>query len=162
MCATNGFAVEYPDGWLQSTPDSTTIEFNNPTVPDIYAIFKTPGATTLNANTLLSMDLTNNYASKPGYSGSTPTPTPGITPTPTLGTTPTVTPTSNTTTIGGENWSYAIVTYQLNGTTEQVEVFATVHKNNAYIIELQAPQAQFDSINTAYFESMLNRFAFPP
>ena len=65
-----------------------------------------------------------------------------------------------TTTIGGANWSYGIATYQLNSATERVEVFATVYQHKAYIIELQAPDAQFDTLNTSYFEPMLNRFQF--
>jgi hypothetical protein len=39
-------------------------------------------------------------------------------------------------------------------------VYATVHQGKAYIIELQAPDAQFDSANTQYFEAMLGRFQF--
>jgi hypothetical protein len=66
----------------------------------------------------------------------------------------------STTTIGGTSWSYGIATYQMNGATERVEVFATVYQNKAYTIELQAPDAQFDMLNTSHFERMLNRFQF--
>jgi len=86
-------------------------------------------------------DLTNNFSSQPGYSAPTPTP-------------------SSNTTIGGENWSYQIAYYQLNGQTERIEVYATVHQGKAYIIELQAPDSQFDTINMQYFERMLARFQF--
>ena len=139
-CTTNGFTIEYPTGWLQSTPDTSTIEFNSPTQTDVYALFRTPGMTSSNANNLVMTDLTNNYAmKKTGY----------------------VAPTSTSNTnIGGANWTYAIAMYQLNGATERVEVFATVYQNKAYIIELQAPDAQFDTLNTSYFEPMLNRFQF--
>src|SRR5437588_10215959 len=139
-CTTNGFTIEYPTGWLQSTPDTSTIEFNSPTQTDVYALFRTPGMTSSNANNLVMTDLTNNYAmKKTGY----------------------VAPTSTSnTTIGGANWTYAIAMYQLNGAAERVEVFATVYQNKAYIIELQAPDAQFDMLNTSYFEPMLNRFQF--
>ena len=71
-------------------------------------------------------------------------------------------------TIGGENWSYEVATRLVSGVTEQVEVFATVHNNNAYVIELQAPlqatppQQSFQSIDTTYFENMLNRYQFQP
>jgi hypothetical protein len=138
-CTTNGFSIEYPNGWLQSTPDATTIEFNSPAQTDVYALFRTPGPTSSNANNLVATDLANNYASKPGYTA----------------------PTSiSTTTIGGANWSYGIATYQLNSATERVEVFSTVYQNKGFIIELQAPDAQFDMLNTHYFNPMLNRFQF--
>jgi hypothetical protein len=65
-------------------------------------------------------------------------------------------------TIGGENWSYEIATYQNSGVAEEVMVLATVHGNNAFIIELQAPQQQFQTIDSTYFENMLNRFQFQP
>ncbi len=73
--------------------------------------------------------------------------------------TPTPTTSSNAT-IGGENWTYQIAYYQSNGQTERIEVYATLYQGKAYIIELQAPDAQFDAANTQYFESMLGRFQF--
>jgi len=73
--------------------------------------------------------------------------------------TPTPTPSSNTT-IGGENWVYQTASYQLNGQTERIEVYATVHQGKAYTIELDAPNAQFDAVNMQFFETMLGRFQF--
>ncbi len=143
-CTSNGFSVEYPGTWQQKpTSDSTGTQFTNPSQPDEFAAFKTPGATTANADQLVSSDLNNNFSSQPGY----------ITPTPTS-------TTFLNTTIGGENWSYQTAYYQFNGQTERIEVYATVHQGKAYIIELQAPDAQFDSANTQYFEDMLGRFQF--
>ena len=140
QCTTNGFSVEYPNTWQPgSTPDATGIQFTDPSPPDVYAAFKTPGATTNNAGTLVNTDLQTNFASKPGY------------------TPPTA---SATTTIGGENWTYAIAHYQLNNQMERIEVFATVHQGKAYIIELQAPESEFDAMNSQYFEMMLGRFQF--
>jgi hypothetical protein len=142
-CTSNGFSIEYPGAWLQKpTSDATGTQFTNPTQPDEFAAFKTPGVTTATADQLVSSDL-NNFSSQPGY----------ITPTPTS-------TTSLSTTIGGENWSYQTAYYQLNGQTERIQVYATVHQGKAYIIELQAPDAQFDSANTQYFEAMLGRFQF--
>jgi len=81
----------------------------------------------------------SNFSSQPGYTAPT---------------------TSSDATIGGENWSYQIAYYQLNGQTTRVEVYATVHQGKAYIIELQAIDANFDTVNTQYFEIMLARFQF--
>ena len=94
---------------------------------------------------MIENDLQTNFASKPGYQVTTPISA------------------STTTTIGGETWTYEIATYQnpdQNNTVEQVEVYATVHQGKAYIIELQAPQNLYDTVNTQYFVPMLNRFQF--
>ena len=141
-CTSNGFSVEYPSTWLQQpTSDSTGTQFANSSQPDEFAAFKTPGITTMNAGQLVIADLNHNFSSQPGY----------MTPTPT---------TSSNATIGGENWTYQIAYYQFNGQTERIEVYATLYQGKAYIIELQAPDAQFDTANTQYFESMLGRFQF--
>ena len=143
-CTSNGFSVEYPGTWQQKpTSDSTGTQFTNSSAPDEFAAFKTPGATTNNADQLVSSDLMNNFSSQPGYTTPTPTST-----------------TFSNTTIGGENWSYQTAYYQFNGQTERIEVYATVHGGKAYIIELQAPDAQFHGANTQYFEPMLGRFQF--
>ncbi len=140
-CTSNGFSVEYPATWLQKpTSDSTGTQFTNPSQSDEFAAFKTPGTTTLTADQLVSSDL-KGFFSQPG----------NITPTPA--------PSSNTT-IGGENWVYQTAYYQVNGQTERIEVYATVHQGKAYIIELDAPNAQFDAVNMQFFESMLGRFQF--
>lgn len=140
-CISNGFAVEYPNGWKQNTTaDSTGTQFTNPAQSDEFAAFKTPGTTTNNAGQLVNNDL-GNYASQPGYNAPTPTP-------------------SSNATIGGENWSYQIAYYQLNNQTARIEVYATVHQGKAYIIELQALDSEFDTVNTQYFERMLGRYQF--
>lgn len=145
-CTNNGFLVEFPNGWNQGqTADGTGVQFVNPAQPDEYAAFKTPGATTSSASTLVNNDLQANFASKPGYTVTTPASA------------------STTTTIGGETWTYEVVTYQnaeQNNAVEQVAVYATVHQGKAYIIELQAPQNLYATVNTQYFEVMLNRFQF--
>jgi hypothetical protein len=142
-CTSNGFSVEYPGSWLQkSTSDSPGTQFTNPSQSDEFAAFKTPGVVTMNADQLVSSDL-NNYSSQPGYT--TPTPTSSS---------------ASNTTIGGETWVYQTANYQLNGQTERIQVYATVHQGKAYIIELQAPDTQFDATNTQYFQSMLGRFQF--
>lgn len=144
-CTTNGFVVEYPNGWEEGQPDGTTISFTNPLAQTESATFKTPpGTTTMNAIDLVNSDLQNNFSMKPGY---------------TL-----VTPNSNAT-IGGETWVYETATYKLDGaqgkdTKERVEVYATVHEQKAYIIELQAPDDSFDTVNLQVFELMLSKFQF--
>jgi len=141
ICTSNGFSVEYPSAWLQKqTSDSTGTQFTNPTQSDEFAAFKTPGATTLTADQLVSSDLHSFFSQT---SNIPPTPTP-----------------SSNTTIGGENWVYQTAYYQLNGQAERIEVYATVHQGKAYIIELDAPNAQFDAVNMQFFEIMLGRFQF--
>lgn len=150
-CITNGFVVEYPNSWeLQQSPDGVTIQFTNPLFPNMSATFRTPaGTTTMTASDWVNTDLQTNFANKkPGYM-------------------PPTTPPSNAT-IGGETWVYEIASYQAsdgqNNIKERVEVFATVHQGKAYIIELQAPDSQFDTVNSQFFEVMLGRFQFqqPP
>ncbi len=138
-CITNGFQVESPNGWQQTTPATTSIEFNDPQQTDAYSIFKTPGATTSDAITLIKNDLTTNYASNPGY------------------TAPTATFSMN---IGGESWTYQTASYQLNNATEQVQIYATVHGGSAFIIDLQWPALQFTTFYVNNFQTMLNSFKF--
>ena len=142
-CTTNGFLVEYPGSWTQGqTADATGTQFTNPAQADEYAAFKTPGATSSSAGDLVNQDLQSNFATKTGYTLITP---------------------SATTTIDGENWTYAVATYQnaaLNNTVEQVAVYATVHQGKAYLIELQAPQTLYTTVNTQYFDLMLKQFQF--
>lgn len=142
-CTTNGFTVEFPNGWNQEqTADKTGIEFLDPQPTDVFAAFKTPGSTTSTASALVANDLQANFANQQGY-------TPPAT--------------TQTTTIGGENWTYQIAHYQSNNQQERIEVFATVHQGKAYIIELQAPESQFDTTyNTSYFATMIGRFQFLP
>ncbi len=141
ICTSNGFSVEYPSSWSQSpTTDATGTQFTNPSQADEFAAFKTPGMTTNNAGQLVNNDLSN-FSSQSGYTEPTPTP-------------------SSNATIGGENWSYQIAYYQLNGQTTRIEVYATVHQGKAYIIELQAIDSNFDMVNAQYFERMLARYQF--
>jgi zinc-ribbon domain len=140
-CTSNGFSVEYPSAWLPKTTNASTgMQFTNASQADEFAAFKTPGATTMNAGQLVNTDL-NNFSSLQGYIAPTPTP-------------------SSNATIGGENWSYQIAYYQLNGQAVRIEDYATVHQGKAYIIELQAFDSQFDAVNAQYFERMLVRFQF--
>ena len=139
-CTTNGFVVEFPTGWNEGqTTDKTGVQFFNPSQTDIYAAFKTPGTTTSTASNLVSTDLQTGFASQPGY----------VPPT-----------TSENTTIGGENWTYQIAHFNINSQVERIEVFATVHQGKAYIIELQASDSQFDTLNSQYFATMIGRFQF--
>lgn len=140
-CTAKGFIVEYPNGWNQGqTSDNTGIEFLNPAQQDEYAAFKVPVAqANSNASNLVDSDLQSGFSAQPGY----------------------VAPTSKSvTTIGGETWTYAVAYYQLNSQKERVEVFATVHAGKGYVIELQAADSQFDSVNTSYFSTMIGRFQF--
>jgi hypothetical protein len=140
-CTAYGFTTEYPQTWqMGATSDTAGILFTNPAQPDQYAALKAPGSTSSAAGDLLVSDLQTNFASKPGY----------------------VPPASNSTaTIGGETWVTAVAYYQGNTQQqERVTVYVTVHQGKAYIIELQAANAQFDAINTQFFASMLGRYQF--
>jgi hypothetical protein len=142
ICTSNGFSVEYPNTWSQNpTADSTGTQFTNPTQSDEFAAFKTPGVIpNMTAGQLVNNDL-NNFASQPGYNEPTPTSSPNAT-------------------IGGENWSFQIAYYQLNSQTVRIEIYATIYQSKSYIIELQALDSNFETVNTQYFERMLGRFQF--
>ena len=140
--------MEYPKDWqLEPAIAATVIQFIDPAQPNAYAVFKTLGSVADNANDLINNDLQTNFASQPGYIAPKQT---------------------STTTISGETWATAVAYYQgkpgSDGTStkEHVEIFAIVHQGKGYIIELQAPDAQFDSVNTQSFENMLGRFQFLP
>ncbi len=142
-CTTNGFIVEYPNGWNQGqTGNKTGVQFLNPSQQDQYAAFKVPPTQgNANASDLVDTDLQNFYASQAGYTAPT---------------------SKSVTTIGGETWTYAIAYFQLNGQNERVAVYATVHLKKDYVIELQAADSQFDAVNTQYFSVMIARFQFLP
>ncbi|GAC1378962.1 MAG: hypothetical protein NVS4B7_05410 [Ktedonobacteraceae bacterium] len=143
VCTANSFMVEFPNGWNQGlTSDKTGVQFLNPTQPDVYANFRVSQAqANSNANELIDTDLQHYYASQSNY----------------------VAPTSKSTTAFGKDnwtWTYAIANYQLNGQNERVEVFATIHLDKSYVIELQATEMQFGNVNTQFFATMFNRFQF--
>jgi len=48
----------------------------------------------------------------------------------------------------------------LNGATEQVQVYATVHGGKAFLIELEWPASQFTTYFNGKFQPMLNSFHF--
>jgi len=139
-CTTNGFSVEYPSTWQQgTTDDGTGVQFTNPSVQDQYAAFKVAGSTSATANELVNTDLQNNFASKSDYSPPT---------------------SSQSTTIGGVTWVYSTATYDLSGQTERIQVYATVRQGKSYLIELEAADDDFDTVNTRPFETMLGSFRF--
>src|SRR6185312_12602511 len=104
-----------------------------------YASFKAEGPTTSSAGMLLESDIQTNFAVKENYVPFT---------------------TTSTATISGETWATTIVYYQTDTQRERVQVYATVHQGNAYVIELQAPDSQFDTVNAQFFLLMLNKFQF--
>lgn len=144
-CANNGFTTEYPTGWgVGSTPRGNGLLFTPPPPSPISVAFKQPGQTPDSAQNILAGDL-QGFANQPGY-----TPPQGG-------------PTAST--IAGETWVSSMATYQLSvtdTTKERVVVYATVHAQKAYIIELQAPDTQFDTVNNQYFVNMIGRFQFQP
>lgn len=140
VCTNNNFTVEYPQGWQPGpATNAPGMQFTDPNEADIYASFKALGASQSTASTIAMSDLQTNYASQAGYA---------------------VTQPGSTATISGETWFTATATYQLNGQTERVIVYAIIHQGNAYIIELQAPDNQFDTINVQYFNVMLGKYQF--
>lgn len=142
-CTNNGFQTEYPTGWtLNSTPSGNGLLFTPSTQPDIYAAFKLPGQTTDTAQNILANDLQTSFATKEGYTPPQTAPT--------------------TSTIAGETWVTSVISYTQNGQKERVAVYTTVHQGRAYIIELQALDTQFDTVNNQYFVNMIGRFQFQP
>jgi hypothetical protein len=140
QCTQNGYQIEFPNGWVQGAAQSGPgIQFTNPGNADtIYAAVKTPSSGSSSASDLISADVAN-FSGQTNFTG----------PQSVL-----------SATIGGENWSYSIITYQLNSQTEQVNIYATIHQGKGYVVELQAAQAQFPSINTQFFGPMIASFQF--
>lgn len=137
-CAQSGYMIEFPNGWSQgTTQDQQGTQFSDTSQTDIYAAVKTPSGGS-SATDLLTADTTE-FSSQPGYVGPQAT---------------------QSATIGGTNWTYQTISYQANGQTEQVNIYATVNQGKGYIIELQAEAAQFSTIYTQYFTPMLTRFQF--
>lgn len=138
-CTSYGFSTEYPNNWQPGAqPATSATQFVDPAMLTISATFKTPPeATTNTAGALVDADLAN-------FPGNTPLAA------------------QTTSTISGETWVTSVVMYP-NATTQQVmrvAVYATVHQGKAYIIELQAPNDQYDAIYAQFFASMLNKFQF--
>lgn len=139
-CTANGFITEYPTNWQSKTLTKTNgVQFSNPDQTDQYATFKAPGQANDSASNIALADLQKNYSRKSGYTSDM---------------------TTATTTIGGETWATSTAFYQLNGQRERVLVYATVHQGQAYIIELQASDDQFDTVNQQFFSLMLQKFQF--
>ena len=140
LCATNGFSTQYPLGWSATAlATEAGVQFLNPAATDQSATFKTPGTTTSSPNDLVANDLQQDFATKPGY---------------------TVVTQASTASIGGETWFEQVITYQATPPqVEQVEVYANVHQNKAYILELQASQDQFTAV-TPNFVTIKNQFQF--
>lgn len=142
-CTAVGFSTEYPSTWqVGASAASGGIQFANPTQLDQTVVVKGMGPTTSDAGTLVTNDLQTVFAAKPGYMPPTAT---------------------STTIISGETWVKAVAYYQgASQQQEQVEVFATVHQNKGYIIELNAPTAQFETVNAQAFINILGKFQFLP
>ncbi len=144
-CSQYGFMTEFPATW-PGTPaaNSQGVQFTNPTMPEVDAALKAPGATSASATDVLMNDLQTNFAAKPGYAQPTPPPAANAT-------------------IGGAPW-YAVATSYNDDQNQpvHVEVYATVYQGKAYIIELQAPDGsnQFDAVKQQYFVNMLVKYQF--
>ena len=146
-CTQYGFTTEFPLGWQgMPAPNSQGLQFTNPSIQNVYASFKTPGATGDAPPVVLMNDVQSTFGSQPDYA------------------IPTLPPAANAT-IGGAAW-YAIATSYNDNQNQliHVEVYATVYQGKAYIIELQAPQTndQFDSVKQQFFVNMLVKFQFLP
>lgn len=139
-CVMNGFLTEYPNGWQEGpATNASGVQFTHPTEQDMFTSLKALGATTSTAEQLLTSDFQTNFASK----GTDVTP-PGQ---------------PTTTTIGGETWITSTAYYQTT-VRERLQIFAVVHQGKGYIIELQAPDTQFDATNTQFFVNIIGRFQF--
>lgn len=139
-CIANGYQTEYPSGWNQlSSGDGLSIQFINPAQADEFITFRTPQTPANSASDVVANDLQTNYANKMDYTPS---------------------PQSSSATISGETWIESYATYQGDTQKERIEVFGTIHAGKSYVIELQAPDAQFDQANSQYFVNVTGRFQF--
>jgi hypothetical protein len=151
-CTPNDFLIEYPVAWSPgATTDLPGYQYVNPAAADeVVAVKAPPGPTASQPGDLLAADLQTNFQSKPGYTPPAAPPT--------------------TATIGGTTWLTQVAYYQYQNPAQpqqppiqvRVMVFATVYQQRAYIIELQADNAQFDTVNQQAFTLMLAHFSFQP
>ena len=139
-CIANGYQTEYPSGWNQlSSGDGLSIQFINPAQADEFITFRTPQTAANSASDVVANDLQTYYGNKSGYI---------------------LSPQSSSATISGETWIESNATYQGDTQKERIEVFGTIHAGKSYVIELQAPDAQFDQVNAQYFVNVTGRFQF--
>ena len=116
------------------------MQFTNPAQPDQFISIKALGPTASPASTLVISDIQTNFASKAGYTAPT-----GY----------------SSGTISGETWIAALAYYLSDAQQkERVVVYATVHQGKGYVIELNAADAQFDTVNAQYFNIVLSKFQF--
>lgn len=140
VCVNYSFTTEYPQNWQPgAVTGASGIQFANPDQPDQFGAFKAFGPTTASASDLVANDLQTNFAPKPNFTPPAAT---------------------STATISGETWIAAVAYYQTDTQRERVQVYATVHQGKGYVIELQAPDAQFDALNAQFFVNMLGKFQF--
>ena len=140
VCINYGFTTEYPQNWQPgAVSNASGIQFANPDQADQFGAFKALGPTTASASDLVASDLQTNFAPKPNFTPPAAT---------------------STATISGETWIAAVAYYQTDTQKERVQVYATVHQGKGYIIELQAPDEQFDALNAQFFTNMLGKFQF--
>ncbi|GCE13053.1 hypothetical protein KTT_29120 [Tengunoibacter tsumagoiensis] len=144
-CTTADFMTEYPTRWIVTTlpMPGNGMQISNASQSHTMASFKAelPPTSTTTASEILLNEITMNYARNPGYQASN---------------------SNQTATICGETWTTAILYYQDNAQKERVEVYATIHNSKAYVIALQAPDDQFDTIYSQYYSAMLNKYQFLP
>jgi hypothetical protein len=62
--------------------------------------------------------------------------------------------------IGGVTWTGGAATLQQGTTTIAVQVYATVHKDRAYIINMLAANTSLEAARAQYFNSILDSFNF--
>jgi hypothetical protein len=142
-CMPQGFMDEYPISWHFTTITGTGMagaQFINPKHPDELAIYKVQVDPTTTADVLLAVDVQAAYASKPDYQ---------------------VPANIYQVTIHGQQWA-AENFYYLNGLNQldQVAAYATIHQNRVYILDFQAPKANFNQVSIKYFNAMINKFQF--
>jgi len=139
-CITNGYETEYPNGWNQlSSGDGLSIQFINPAQSDEFITFRTPQTAANSASDVVVTDLQTYYGNKSGY---------------------TLSPQSSSVTISGETWIESYATYQGDTQQEKVVAYGTIHAGKSYVIEFQAPDSQFEQVNSQYFTNVISRYQF--
>ncbi|HTI14743.1 MAG TPA: zinc-ribbon domain-containing protein [Dictyobacter sp.] len=140
-CITNGFNIQYPTNWqLNSIADANGVNFVNPDQIDQAIDIKALGQTAETADTIMATDIQTNYMYKSGYKALNA---------------------ARLTTIGGVTWTTRdLAVKDATGQTENITIYATVYKNDAFIIETQALQTQFAQASATYYNKMINQFQF--
>lgn len=139
--AADGFTLQYPSGWT-ATPIDDGVEFDAPGQhpADVVQVLLPPPASR-DATAWVQQELANLQQ------------TAGA-----IATRPDDAQTSHQ--IGGESWAGDAVVLQSDNQTISVQVFAAIHQQRAYLVNLFAATGSLTAARATVFDAMLATFAF--